>query len=174
MNWLTKICQLKDEVFIDDTGFVYGADGDIGDTNHDGTVLEIIASCIQKDEMDDVGLRLYDMNLTEEEMVTVENNYPGFLEYSGLPKEYAVEHMGWIRVLEHNFEVQKVTEGALSNMLNYAAMEPGVNENTSMVINEKSTQNYVEMTIGELERALNEGRGAAQYYMKSRRPSNLY
>ena len=175
MNWFKKLAyELRDEVFIDDSGFVYGADGDIGSSDHDSTVMETVLSCL--DDFEE--LEIMDvMDLSEEQMQEVDNNYPGFVEYvveGGLPKEYAVLKMGWIRVLGSSFEIGELSEEILNRIANYAYEETGGNGDVKITISERASNQMEEFTLGELMEALAAGSGVARFRMKARRPGGLY
>lgn len=178
MNWLQRIAQipLNEEVFIDDSGTVYGADGDIGPDDHDTTVLNtVLASSLEEFEelesLDPAGLN-------EEQWRRINANYPGFIEYvvggGGLPKEYAVLHMGWIRVQGSNFEMGQVTESALQDCSDYAHEATNGNLAIILTIADRNRNTMVDITLGELDEALQQGQGAAKVYMLSRRPQGLY
>jgi len=177
MNWLQKIVaqSLNEEVFIDDGGMVYYADGDIGPNNHDSTVLETVLSS-SLDEFDELA-SLDPMDLNEEQWQRIDANYPGFIEYiagGGLPKEYAVLKMGWIRVLQNTFEMGQVSEVALNHAADYAHEATDDNPGVTLYISDRSTNKMVPITLGELDEALQAGQAASKIYMLGRRPQGLY
>lgn len=179
MNWLQKIIAqtpLRDEVFIDDSSMVYGADGDIGPDDHDTTVLNTILGS-SLDEFEELE-SLDPSDLNEDQWRRIDENFPGFIEYvvggGGLPKEYAVLHMGWIRVQGSNFEMGQVTESALHNAANYAHEATDGNLGVTLTISDRTTGQMVDITLGELDEALQLGQGVNKIYMLDRRPEGLY
>jgi len=177
MNWLQRIiAQLVEEDFIDEDGTALAADGDVGDYNHDMRAMEHIIFMSIEDADDLPSLDPQD--LSEEHLHAIEANFPGFMElvWTGqlLPKEFAVRHMGWIRVVDSQFEVEKVDENALRRIVDYVYENTVVRDNVSIMINERSTQNLVPMPFLELAEAVQAGQGAGKFYMLSRRPQGLY
>lgn len=176
-NWLQRIAQipLNEEVFIDDYGTVYGADGDIGPDNHDTTVLNIVLGSLDEfDELESLDPSVLD----EDQWRRIDAEYPGFIEYvvggGGLPKEYAVLHMGWIRVQGSNFEMGQVTESNLQHAADYAHESTNGNMAVTLTISDRATNKMIDITLGELDEALQQGQGTSKIYMLSRRPQGLY
>jgi len=176
-NWLRKIIaqSLRDEAFIDDSGEIYFADGDIGPNDHDTTVLEtVLGSSLEEYEQ----LPSIDpMDLNEDQWRRINDNFPGFIEYvakGGLPKEYAVLHMGWIRVLGNTFEIEKVTEAGLNHVANYVHDVTEGNPSTTIYISDRSNNKMIPISLEELEESLQQGQAAMKIYMLSRRPQGLY
>lgn len=104
-----------------------------------------------------------------EEKVAIEESYPGYIEYRGMPKDYAVEHMGWIRVIGSNFELQKVDNNKLSEIVRHIYDESLTDEDVEICINERSTGGYVCMQYGELAERVNAGSAEGYFRMKQRR-----
>ncbi len=171
MNWLQKVAQLRDEVFIDDSGFVYGADGDMGPDNHDTTVLHTVLGVL--DDYEEL-TSLDPFDLTPEQMQVVEANYPGFMEFGGQPRDYAVERMGWIRVHGSNFQIGRLDEEILHRIANFASEETN-NSDQNIDIEESRTGELTSMALGELCNSLDSGQGLMFIAMKKRRSGlNLY
>ena len=175
-NWLQKIAQLTEEDFIDEDGNSLAADGDIGDYNHDMRAMEHILG-MSLDNMEELP-SLSPEDLSQEQLNQIEANFPGFMEnvWTGklLPKEFAVINMGWIRVIDSNFEVQNVDEGALGRIVDYIYENTVGSPNLTFYINERSTQNLVSMQFLELSEAVQAGQGVMKYRMLVNRPEGLY
>lgn len=177
MNWLQRIiAQLTEEDFIDEDGNALGADGDAGDYNHDMRAMEhmIFSSINDADDLPS----LDPQDLSEEQLHAIEANFPGFMDlvWTGqlLPKEFAVKTMGWIRVLDSNFEVQNVDENALRRIVDYVYENTVVRSDVTLNINERNTQNLVSMQFLSLAEAVQSGQGMMRYQMEARRPQGLY
>jgi hypothetical protein len=178
MNWLQRIiiAQLTEEDFIDEDGNALAADGDLGDYNHDMRAMEHILF-VSLDDAEELESLLPE-DLTDEQTNQVEASFPGFtkLVWTGkiLPKEFAVMKMGWIRVVNSNFEVQEVDEHALRRIVDYIYENTVGSPNVTLWINERSTQNMVSMEFLELSEAVQAGQGTMKYQLLARRPQGLY
>lgn len=107
---------LSGEWWIDDSGDATFADGDVGDYTHAMVALEAA-----------LGIDLEDSNapeiipmepLSPEAMAYLEEiDSPSeaveFLKDGADPRDYAIIHMGWIRVMDNNFQVWTFDNGAL-------------------------------------------------------------
>ena len=117
-------------------------------------------------------------DLNEDQWRRINANYPGFIEYvvggAGLPKEYAVLHMGWIRVQGSNFEMGQVTESGLQHCADYAHEVTGGNLDVTLTIADRSKNAMIDITLGELDEALQQGQGTVKIHMLSQRPQGLY
>ncbi|MHA2279756.1 MAG: hypothetical protein ACXAC5_02515 [Promethearchaeota archaeon] len=177
MNWLQRIiAQLTEEDFIDEDGTALAADGDVGEYNHDMRAMEHILGMSLEDTEEIESL--WPGDLTDEQLDQVEATFPGFTELVWteklLPKEFAVLRLGWIRVINNNFEVQTVNEDALQRIVNYVYENTVGSPNLTLHINETSTQNFVSMQFLELAEAVQAGQGTMKYQMLARRPQGLY
>jgi len=176
MNWLQRLAQLTEEDFIDEDGNALAADGDVGDYNHDMRAMEhILYSSL--DDVDELA-SLAPEDLSEEQLHAIEANFPGFMEnvWTGklLPKEFAVMNMGWIRVIDANFEVQNVDENALRRIVDYIYKNTVGSPQLTFYINERSTQNLVSMQFLDLAEAVHSGQGTMKYRMLANHPQGLY
>jgi len=128
------------------------------------------------DDFDDLEI-LDIMDLSEEQMRQVDANYPGFVEYitgGGLPKEYAVLHMGWIRVNGVDFEVGQLSEKIMDRISDYVHDDTNGDLEIEFAISDRSSGRMEEFTLDELSQALQQGMGVALFRQKSRRPQGLY
>ena len=156
---------LRGEWWIDNTGSTTYADGDVGDYNHEAIALEAalgvdlesvepeIAGKLASYDFDDPGVAAY---LTEQDADR------DFLDwYARHPRsdarDYALEHMGWIRVKGDNFELWELTDEALRRIQNSDIWEnadlEGEDAETadhSALIEEKSTGRYWDVPLAVL------------------------
>lgn len=115
-------------------------------------------------DFDAVYERAANGSFTPEEMVALQQLWPGYLEFTGQPKDYAVMHLGWIRVMGSNFELQNVTEEALKEIVGHIyEVAPEGNDELEICINEHATQAYECYTSGELETKVKMGQGVADF-----------
>ena len=216
MNWLIKlskrtIASLSGEYWIID-GHSTFADGDVGDTNHDGVVWQHLSYVIEEvelpdnlqnaidnnllsaEEMEDIdeeypGLfsihngnynaysdeqakwdRILNSNFDPSEQMVIEHEWPGYLSYKGMPKDYAVEHLGWIRVLGSNFEVQNVNNDNLSDIVGHVYEQLyDAPEDFEICINEQSTGAYICIEFSILAEKVSAGTAEGYYRMKHKR-----
>lgn len=119
--------------------------------------------------------RVMNKTLTPAERAAVELSFPGYLAERGMPKDYAVRHLGWIRVVDSMFTLWQVNEQSLKHIYDFAFEETG-NMNVEIEIYELSTNTALPFTIGELYAAIQTGNAMAAYQMKKRRTqdSNMW
>jgi hypothetical protein len=114
---------LRGEWWIDDSGMATFADGDIGDYNHAMAAFEAAlgisafedASAPQMEIMtplSDEAIAWLRQNDANEEAIE-------WLKDGSDPRDYAMDHMGWIRVQDHNFQMTKFTDNELSNIVDF-------------------------------------------------------
>lgn len=112
--------------------------------------------------------RAFDGNLNVLEEREVESTWPGYLSYQHMPKDYAVEHLGWIRCLGNNFEAQVVTEEVLSQIVGHCHEVSYDEADEELCINEHSTGAYLCFMLSELSDAVQLGRGLVKFRQKQR------
>ncbi len=173
-----RILAQEVEVFIDEDGNALGAGGGdyMGEDDHELVALKrAIEGTLEEWEID--VLEIWEVAaLNQEQQQRVDAANPGFVQHmqTGLAKEYAVEHWGWIRVHGTNFEVHQVTDEALSRMAGYAEFDLEMSPDRAISINEQSTGAYVDMTIQNINEYVQMGQGASMYQRLARQPPGLY
>jgi len=110
MNWY-KIAQIGEWWIIETVA--HFADGDVGDANHSGVVIEAILSNYDMDhERFDLTKEneesLREKGLTEEEINVVFDKID--------PRIYGMKNLGWKRVAGRNIQTQTLTEEDLKNI----------------------------------------------------------
>ena len=108
------------EWWVDESGRAEFADGDIGDTNHAWTAF---TSMIEMSPDDDPNApEMIPMEPLSEEAVNylrendVNEQVITFLEQGGDPREWAIQHSGWIRVAGTSAELWKWDDASLSTL----------------------------------------------------------
>ena len=115
MNWYHKIKLAQSgEYWIDDSGNVLGADGDTGDYNHEGHVIENILSEYDieyYEDFENMSLdELVERGMTQDEI----NALTGKMD----PRDYAMRNWGWIRVQGNNVQVWNLSSNTISTIAN--------------------------------------------------------
>jgi len=163
---------LRGEWWIDSVGNTTFADGDVGDFNHEALAFEAALG------VDDDALQ-GDQWLPQAFVTAIENRdftSPEFVEFlleHGAnmefvewcrkgdcdAREYALEHMGWIRVKGDNFEVWRLTDDVLKsiqgsdiweNVEGDADIEGGEVPDDSVLIEELATRNHWTVPVAVL------------------------
>lgn len=107
--------RLAGEYWVTDSGDVLGADGDVGDYNHEAHVLEQILYNHELDpEQADWGMmpaeRLAELGLDAEEIACLKGKMDA--------RDYAIRHWGWGRILDDVGQVRELTPNALRGLAN--------------------------------------------------------
>lgn len=130
---------LSGEYWIIDGVSMY-ADGDIGQYNHEGYVIDYILSNygIDYDEYDRMSLdELLELGMTPEEIEVVDYNN------NKDPREYAIRKFGWIRIINNEVECYVVNKSTLNEIADglYDAYSEAV-ENSYFNISESKNNKY--------------------------------
>ena len=152
---------LRGEWWIDDSGSTTFADGDIGDYNHERYALEV-AIGIDLDDVDNAELleAVVDRRFTPEVLEALEEaganmKFVRWCRDDGAcdARDYALEHMGWIRVKGDNFEVWKLDDSALDRIQNadiWEEAEGTLGTDDEVFIEEHSTKTLLRVPVSAL------------------------
>lgn len=131
-NWYKKYSQSGEWWILD--GRALFADGDIGDTNHSGQVIDYILS------IHDLSPETFD--LTKENEQTLKAKGFDVDEINALldkvdPREYGLVHLGWKRVHGNNVQTQNLTSSDLEDIANglWDAYESDLENNENITFN---------------------------------------
>jgi len=144
---LLRVAEIRGEYWIDESGSAMYADGDAGDKNHEGYVLERLYSTVLgefgldvddrgfdltkywvdiKNTIQDDGLRQeFETNpievtkaiLKENGLDEVDDIFKVFYSINADPREYALKHWGWKRVHGNNIETWILTPEDMQNIV---------------------------------------------------------
>jgi hypothetical protein len=109
------------EWWIDDMGMAEYADGDIGDYNHAIRAFESMIG-MGLDDLPPDAPELIPMEPIDDDDAewlrdqAVDENVIAFLKEGGDPREWAIKHMGWIRLAGHAAEVWEFDDATLGSL----------------------------------------------------------
>jgi len=168
VNWFKKIigsvkriASIRGEWFIDDSGFSQFADGDIGDLNHE-------AMALQTKVPDELWERFEKMDLTDEEIKEIGEDFCAYMWRGGEAREWMVEKENWIRVHGNNFELNTLDQSALDNIVNflYKELDESEFENEEICIDELSSGRWYCINARQLIDSIDAGQGLIRLKMR--------
>jgi hypothetical protein len=135
----------RGEWWLDERGDTTFADGDVGDKNHE-MIAFYAALCLNPEE-NEVDARITPGRLTPSEarLLRMRGVSKKALDFFSNPyadaRDYAIEHMGWIRVKNKNVDVWELDDKRLRNLKNadFWHEEDEEDENTELYLEERST-----------------------------------
>lgn len=115
-EWLYSEADLRGEFWIEDGGQVMGADGDIGDYNHEGYVIEMAQSSIASD------FGHYDEDWDEAKIKIAKEKYDEAMQQATTPQQKQQVQAQWDEDNGESFLLQALKENGVQDEL-YAIAE---------------------------------------------------
>lgn len=112
---------LRGEWWIDEEGQTTFADGDMGESNHISVAFEAALGISLEDSDIPEMIPLEPLSKEAIEFLKERDTDPEAIEYlkdGSDPRDYALEHMGWIRVAGDNFQMWSFDDDALDRIQN--------------------------------------------------------